>query len=112
MATKRQIFYSFHYDNDVTRVQQIRNIGALEDNTPVSHNDWDQTLVYLDASMTPNEQVVTRNYLYDHWLNYTDNHPDGRNELLKVYIGGTVGGSNALYLDHLVRSKYSSAIPF
>ncbi len=62
--------------------------------------------------MTPNEQIVTRNYLYDHWLNYTDNHPDGRNELLKVYIGGTVGGSNALYLDHLVRSKYSSAIPF
>ena len=37
---KRQIFYSFHYDNDVFRVQQIRNIGALEDNKPVSVNDW------------------------------------------------------------------------
>ena len=35
---KRQIFYSFHYDNDVFRVQQIRNIGALEDNKPVSAN--------------------------------------------------------------------------
>jgi hypothetical protein len=41
MATKRQIFYSFHYDNDVFRVQQIRNIGALEDNKPVSANDWE-----------------------------------------------------------------------
>ena len=41
MATKRQIFYSFHYDNDVMRVQQIRNIGALEDNTPVSSNEWE-----------------------------------------------------------------------
>lgn len=41
MATKRQIFYSFHYDNDVMRVQQIRNIGALEDNAPVSVNDWE-----------------------------------------------------------------------
>jgi hypothetical protein len=41
MATKRQIFYSFHYDNDVFRVQLIRNIGALEDNKPVSHNDWE-----------------------------------------------------------------------
>ena len=41
MATKRQIFYSFHYDNDVFRVQQIRNMGALEDNKPVSHNDWE-----------------------------------------------------------------------
>lgn len=41
MATKRQIFYSFHYGNDVFRVQQIRNIGALEDNKPVSVNDWE-----------------------------------------------------------------------
>lgn len=38
---KRQIFYSFHYDNDVFRVQQIRNMGALEDNKSVSHNDWE-----------------------------------------------------------------------
>lgn len=39
---KRQIFYSFHYDNDVFRVQQIRNIGSLEDNKPVSTNEWEQ----------------------------------------------------------------------
>lgn len=38
---KRQIFYSFHFDNDVMRVQQIRNIGSLEDNKPVSVNDWE-----------------------------------------------------------------------
>lgn len=39
---KRQIFYSFHFDNDVMRVQQVRNIGALEDNKPVSANDWEE----------------------------------------------------------------------
>jgi hypothetical protein len=38
---KRQIFYSFHFKNDVMRVQQIRNIGALEENKPVSHQDWE-----------------------------------------------------------------------
>ena len=38
---KRQIFYSFHFDNDVMRVQQVRNIGALEENKPVSPNDWE-----------------------------------------------------------------------
>lgn len=38
---KRQIFYSFHYDNDVMRVQQVRNIGQLDDNKPVSTNDWE-----------------------------------------------------------------------
>lgn len=42
MAIKRQIFYSFHYANDVFRVQQIRNIGSLEDNQPVSPNDWEE----------------------------------------------------------------------
>lgn len=38
---KRQIFYSFHYDNDVMRVQQIRNIGLLEGNALVSPNEWE-----------------------------------------------------------------------
>ncbi len=39
---KRQVFYSFHYKNDVMRVAQIRNIGAIEDNKPVSENDWEE----------------------------------------------------------------------
>lgn len=39
---KRQVFYSFHYENDVMRVQQIRNIGAIEGNAPVSANEWEQ----------------------------------------------------------------------
>jgi hypothetical protein len=39
---KRQVFFSFHFANDVWRVQQIRNIGAIEGNTPVSANDWEE----------------------------------------------------------------------
>ena len=39
---KRQIFYSFHFDYDVMRVQQIRNIGALEENKPISPNEWEE----------------------------------------------------------------------
>ena len=39
---KRQIFYSFHFDNDVMRVQQVRNIGVIEGNEPVSKNDWEE----------------------------------------------------------------------
>lgn len=38
---KRQVFYSFHYENDARRVSQIRNIGVLEGNTPVSANQWE-----------------------------------------------------------------------
>lgn len=42
MATKRQVFYSFHFDNDVMRVQQIRNMGIVEGDTPASPNEWEQ----------------------------------------------------------------------
>ena len=38
---KRRVFYSFHYGNDCWRTQQIRNIGALDGNKPVSANDWE-----------------------------------------------------------------------
>lgn len=40
--TQRKIFYSFHFDNDVMRVQQVRNMGVVEGNTPVSPNTWEE----------------------------------------------------------------------
>jgi len=39
---KEPVFYSFHFDNDVFRVQQIRNMGVIDGNEPVSANDWEQ----------------------------------------------------------------------
>lgn len=38
----KQVFYSFHFAKDVMRVQQIRNIGVIEDNKPVTPNDWEE----------------------------------------------------------------------
>lgn len=38
----RRIFYSFHFDNDVMRVQLIRNIGSIEGNKPVTPNKWEE----------------------------------------------------------------------
>jgi hypothetical protein len=40
--TKRKIFYSFHFDNDVMRVQQVRNMGVIEGNEAVSPNTWEE----------------------------------------------------------------------
>jgi hypothetical protein len=48
---KRQVFYSFHFNNDVMRVQQVRNIGALEDNKPVSANEWEEVKKKGDAAI-------------------------------------------------------------
>lgn len=39
---KEPVFYSFHFDNDVFRVQQVRNMGVIEGNEPVSANAWEQ----------------------------------------------------------------------
>ena len=37
----RQVFYSFHYDNDNWRASQVRNIGIVEGNRPAPDNDWE-----------------------------------------------------------------------
>lgn len=42
MKYQRQVFYSFHYKQDSRRAAQIRNIGAIEGNAPVSDNDWEE----------------------------------------------------------------------
>lgn len=37
----RKCFYSFHYDPDNWRASQVRNMGVIEGNQPVSDNDWE-----------------------------------------------------------------------
>ena len=55
------VFYSFHYDNDVFRVQQIRNMGAVDGNEPVSPNDWEQVKRKGDAAV---ERWIDENMKY------------------------------------------------
>jgi hypothetical protein len=38
----KKVFYSFCYDDDVFRVQQIRNIGAIEDETILTAQKWEE----------------------------------------------------------------------
>ena len=49
--SREPVFYSFHFDNDVFRVQQIRNMGVIEGDEPVSPNDWEQVKRRGDASI-------------------------------------------------------------
>ena len=39
---KRKVFYSFHYEPDSWRASQVRNMGEVEGNEPVSPNDWEE----------------------------------------------------------------------
>ena len=37
----RRAFFSFHFDRDAWRAGQVRNIGAVDGNEPVSDNSWE-----------------------------------------------------------------------
>ena len=47
----RRAFYSFHYKPDASRAAQVRNIGVVEGNTPVSDNDWETVTKKGDAAI-------------------------------------------------------------
>jgi hypothetical protein len=37
----RTVFYSFHYDRDVYRVQLVRNIGAIDGSPALGSQEWE-----------------------------------------------------------------------
>lgn len=39
--SKHRVFYSFYFDRDFWRVQQIRNMGVIEGNEPAEPNKWE-----------------------------------------------------------------------
>jgi len=48
----RRVFYSFQYDNDVMRVQQIRNIHSIDDESkPVTPTKWEEVKRGGDAAI-------------------------------------------------------------
>lgn len=44
MAKKRRVFYSFHYQKDISRVNQIRNSGQPWLNRQEPHGIWDASI--------------------------------------------------------------------
>ncbi|SDF39466.1 TIR domain-containing protein [Dyella sp. 333MFSha] len=40
--SKPDVFYSFHFANDVMRVQLIRNMGVISGDVPVEPNTWEE----------------------------------------------------------------------
>ena len=62
----KSVSLQLHYDRDVKRVQQIRNIGALDGNAPVSPQDWETVKRggdaaikrWIDAQMSYKRAVV------------------------------------------------------
>ena len=51
MAVRRRVFFSFHYEADAWRAAQVRNMGMVEDDEPVSDNDWEAVTRGGDAAI-------------------------------------------------------------
>jgi hypothetical protein len=47
----RKTFFSFHYEPDNWRAGQVRNMGVVEGNEPVSDNDWEAVKKGGDAAI-------------------------------------------------------------
>ncbi|MCC6448708.1 MAG: TIR domain-containing protein, partial [Chitinophagaceae bacterium] len=47
----RKVFFSFHFDNDVMRYHQIKNIGAIHGDEPVSATEWERIRRGCDSAI-------------------------------------------------------------
>jgi len=47
----KSVFYSFHYDRDVQRVQLVRNINALEGQPLLNSQNWEEVRRKGDAAI-------------------------------------------------------------
>lgn len=78
---KRQVFYSFHYQDDHWRVHQVRNMGVVDGNVVFSPNKWeevkqsgergiqkwiDNSLLYRSCTVV----LVGENTAGRKWINY------------------------------------------
>ena len=84
----RRVFFSFHFENDAWRAGQVRNMGALDGNEPVSDNDWEAIRRHGDAAIRS-------------WI---DSQLSGRSCVV-VLIGSQTAGRK--WIDYEIRQAWS-----
>ncbi|MCX7876881.1 MAG: TIR domain-containing protein [Melioribacteraceae bacterium] len=109
---KRQVFYSFHFDNDVMRVQQIRNIGAIEDNKPVAANEWEKIRKSGDEAIKKwiSEHMDYRSCVIVLVGEETANRPWVKYEIKKAWNDGK--GLVGIYIHNLKDPRTSNTPPY
>jgi hypothetical protein len=92
---KRQVFFSFHFANDVWRASQVRNMGVIEGNSPVSDNEWEEVKKNGDAGIEKwiDEQLQYRSCAIVLIGNQTATRPWVRHEIKRAWAlnKGVVG---------------------
>ncbi|MGA8896233.1 MAG: TIR domain-containing protein [Planktothrix agardhii] len=98
-SQKRQVFYSFEYETDVFRVQQIRHIGAIDEGgTLVSPSDWEELKrktergikIWINEKMFYRSCVIVligENTASSKWVKYEiEKALDYKTAILGIYI--------------------------
>lgn len=49
--SKRQVFFSFQYNNDSWRASQVRNMGKVDNSSTFSDNDWEEVKSKKDSEI-------------------------------------------------------------
>lgn len=96
----RTVFYSFHYDRDVLRVQLVRNIGAVDGSPALGSQEWEtvrrnsqQAVVnWIDKQMAYKRAVVVligQQTANRPWVKYEiEKAWKGKKPLVGVHIHG------------------------
>jgi len=96
----KSVFYSFHYDRDVFRVQQVRNINVLEGQSLLKAQEWesvkeqgdDAIKEWIDKQMNYKEAIIVlvgKETAGRKWINYEINRAwDMGKPLLGICIHG------------------------
>ncbi len=105
MATKRQVFYSFHYKPDNWRASTVRTIGAIEGNRPAPDNDWETITKGGDEAIKRwiNEQMKYRSCTVVLVGNQTANRKWINYEIIKSWKDGM--GVVGIYIHGLKNSS-------
>lgn len=83
----RRAFYSFHFQPDNWRASQVRNMGKVEGDSPVSDNDWEAVKKGGDAAI-------------QRWI---DNQLDGKSVSI-VLVGTHTAGRK--WIDYEIQQSW------
>ena len=127
---KRRTFFSFHYKPDNWRAAQVRNMGVVEGNSPVSDNDWEAVTRggdaaikrWIDAQMYGKSCVIVligSRTSGRKWIKYeTQKAWNDEKGLLGIYIHNlmdanatqSVKGANPFYSLYVNRKRLSNIV--
>lgn len=94
----RRAFYSFHYLPDGWRASQVRNMGVVEGDRPVSDNDWEQIVrggaasikQWINGQMSGKSCVIVligANTADRKWINYEIEYGwNSRKGVVGIYV--------------------------